>query len=75
LSSLNFNECPHSANANANEEYEESKESKEYEEFKERSQEDRGAGQTFRAKHLSVISKSVIRVDCDQDARSSVTDY
>jgi len=36
LSSLNFNECPHSANANANEEY---KEFKEYEEFKERSQE------------------------------------
>jgi hypothetical protein len=31
LSSLNFNECPHSANANVNEE------SKEYEEFKERS--------------------------------------
>jgi hypothetical protein len=33
LNSLNFNECPHSANANVNEEYEESKE---YEEFKER---------------------------------------
>jgi hypothetical protein len=34
---LNFNECPHNANANVNEE---SKEFKEYEEFKERSQED-----------------------------------
>jgi hypothetical protein len=36
LSSPNFNECPHSANANANQE---SKEFKEYEEFKERRQE------------------------------------
>jgi hypothetical protein len=60
---LNFNECPHSANANANEEYKEYKEYKEYEEFKERSQEpesrsqeDRGAGHAFRAEHLSVIS-------------------
>jgi len=34
LSSLDFNECPHRANANAKEEFEESKE---YEEFKERS--------------------------------------
>jgi hypothetical protein len=33
---LNFNECPHNANANVNEE------SKEYEEFKERSQEPGG---------------------------------